>query len=215
MKAVVIGGSGATGKFLIEELLSTDRITEVTVLLRKRYFEEHPKLKQVIIDFDQLENYDREISGDIAFSCLGTTLKNAGSKEAQWKIDYDYQLKFAELARKNNIPAFILVSAINANPHSSIFYSGMKGKLEESIINLKFKKTIIFQPSILIRPETDRLGEKIAASIMSGISRSGLLKRHRPTHVHDLAKAMIASSNHYQDGVKKVNVPDIHSLSKK
>lgn len=213
MKAVVIGGSGATGKCLVEELLANSAVSEVTALLRKKVFPDHPGLRQVIVDFDRLEEYRQEITGDVAFSCLGTTLKAAGSKDAQWKIDYDYQLKFAELAKENAVPVFGLVSATNANPHSSIFYSRMKGKLEESIVRLGFEKTMIFQPSVLIRPDSDRTGEKIAAFIMKGISRLGIIRNHRPTHVRDLAKAMIAGVDHIQDTVKQVKVKEIHQLA--
>lgn len=215
MKAVVIGGSGATGKLLVEELLVNDEVTEVVALLRKQIFSNHPKLRQVVVDFDRLEDYKNEIMGDVAFSCMGTTLKAAGSKDAQWKVDYDYQLKFAELAKANNIPVFVLVSAINATAGSSVFYSRMKGQLEEAVIRLAFEQTKIFQPSILIRPDSDRPGEKIATFLMKGISRLGVLKNHKPTHVHDLAKAMIASITHSKQGVSFFRVKAIHELVEK
>lgn len=213
MKVIIIGTTGATGKPLVETLLSTNTVTKVTVFTRKKYFPQNPKLKEIVIDFNQLSEYTTEINGDVAFSCMGTTLKIAGSKEEQWKIDYSYQLEFAELAKENNIPVFGLLSAANANKNSSIFYSKMKGKLEEAIISLGFDRTIIYQPSILIRPDSDRLGEKIAATIMKGISKLGIAKNHRPTHVHDLAKAMIAGISEYDDKVKRVTVPEIHLLA--
>lgn len=210
MKAIVIGASGATGKFLVQELLDSPSYSSVTVLLR-RAMDSHPKLIQIVVDFDNLENYADAIQGDVAFSCLGTTLKAAGSKEAQWKIDYDYQYKFAELAKRNAVPTFVLVSAINANPNSSVFYSKMKGQLEEAIIALKFDTTTIFQPSILERPNSDRAGERFALSLMRMTANLGLFKNHRPTHVHDLAKAMLHSVEK-SSGVKRYKVKEIHGL---
>lgn len=214
MKVIVIGATGATGKFLVKELLENSEITEVVTLLRRNSFGDHPKLKQIVVDFDNLEKYQGEISGDVAFSCMGTTLKAAGDKDAQWKIDYDYQYNFAVLAKKNNVPVFGLVSAINAKANSSIFYSKMKGQLEEAIIQLKFDKTLVFQPSILIRPNTERIGEKIATFVMKGISKLGIIRNHRPTHVNDLAKAMIKSVEHSQNGINYIRVKEIHQLAK-
>ena len=125
MKAIVIGGSGATGKYLVRRLLADDRFDEIVLLLRKLTAETHPKLKQVIVDFDQLNDYAEQIDGTVAFSCLGTTLKDAGSKEVQRKVDYDYQYNFAKIARQNGVATFVLLSAQNANAKSSFFYSRM------------------------------------------------------------------------------------------
>lgn len=209
MKAIVIGASGATGRFLVEELLNSATYSLVTVFVRKPSFEAHPKLKQIVVDFEKLADFSEHLQGDVAFSCLGTTLKAAGSKKAQWKIDYDYQYDFAQLTKQNGVPVFILVSAINAKASSSIFYSKMKGQLENAIIDLKFDKTIIFQPSILERPNTDRSGEKFALSVMKGISTLGLLKNHRPTHVQNLAISMVRSVENSSLGVNYFKVSNM------
>lgn len=215
MKAIVIGATGATGKFLVQELISSNTYSEVTILLRKKTFEEHSKLKQIVVDFDNLEAYQEEMNGDVAFSCLGTTLKDAGSKAVQWKIDYDYQYHFAELTKKSNVQTFVLVSAMNAKSDSSLFYSKMKGQLEEAVIKLNFEKTIIFQPGILERPNSDRQGEKVALSLMKFSAKLGMIKKYRPTHVHDLAKAMISSVNNSKQGVRRIQVKEIHQLAKR
>lgn len=212
MKAVVIGGSGATGKFLVEELLTSSQYDEVVLLLRKVSFPEHPKLKQVVIDFDKLNEV--EIKADVAFSCLGTTLKAAGSKEAQWKVDVDYQLNFAKSAKAQGVTHFVLVSAINANSKSNVFYSKLKGVLEEAIISLDFKHTYIFKPSILIRPDSKRLGEKIGSSISVFLEKIGLLKRYAPTHVKALGKAMATCISQHEDKVNYFDVQSVKVLNK-
>jgi len=191
MKAIVIGGSGATGKYLVRRLLADDRFDEIVLLLRKLTAETHPKLKQVIVDFDQLNDYAEQIDGTVAFSCLGTTLKDAGSKEVQRKVDYDYQYNFAKIARQNGVATFVLLSAQNANAKSSFFYSRMKGELEQSIGALAFNKLIIVQPGLLLRPGTERVVEKISVKVLSAVNKVGLLKQYAPTHVDQVAAAMI------------------------
>src|SRR5690606_10772270 len=92
----------------------------------------HEKLHVHVIDFDKPEQWERLVDGDVLFSCLGTTLKAAGSKEAQWNVDYGYQYAFAKAARNNGVNSYVLVSASNASPSSPFFYAKMKGKLEEA-----------------------------------------------------------------------------------
>ncbi|MTK54287.1 NAD(P)H-binding protein [Paludibacter sp.] len=209
MKAIVIGGSGATGKYLVRRLLADERFEEIVLLLRKPSAETHPKLKQVIVDFDKLHEYAEQINGDVAFSCLGTTLKDAGSKEAQWKVDYDYQYNFAKIARQNGITTFVLMSAQNADAKSAIFYSRMKGELEQAIELLGFEKLVIVQPGLLLRPDTDRFVEKISAKILSVFNKMGLLKQYVPTHVDRVAAAMIQHAVSGTSGIRRMKNNEI------
>lgn len=209
MKAIVIGGSGATGKYLVKRLLADDRFDEIVLLLRKPTADADPKLKQVIVDFDKLDEYAEQIKGDVAFSCLGTTLKDAGSKEAQWKVDYDYQYNFAKIARQNGVTTFVLMSAQNADAKSSFFYSRMKGELEQSIEALGFDKLIIVQPGLLLRPDTDRLVEKLSVKMLSAVNKAGLLKQYAPTHVDQVAAAMIQHALSGGSGISRVKNKEI------
>jgi uncharacterized protein YbjT (DUF2867 family) len=209
MKAIIIGGSGATGKYLVRRLLADDRFDEVVLLLRKPTAETHSKLKQVIIDFDKLHEYAEQIDGDVAFSCLGTTLKDAGSKEAQWKVDYDYQYNFAKIARQNGISTFVLMSAQNADAKSAIFYSRMKGELEQAIELLGFDKLVIVQPGLLLRPNTNRFVEKISIKMLSAFNKIGLLRQYAPTHVDRVAAAMIRHAMSGISGISRVKNKEI------
>ena len=191
MKAVIIGATGATGKELLDLLLADNAVTEVVALVRKPLRIEHPKLNAVVVDFDKLDEWATYISGDVAFSCLGTTLKVAGSKAAQYKVDYDYQYQFAKLAKTSKIPTFVLVSSSTANPKSLIFYSKMKGKLEEAVEALGFESFNFFRPGPLVRPNTDRIGEKIGVSVMGFLSSLGVLKSMEPLPVKSLAALML------------------------
>lgn len=194
MKAIVIGGSGATGKELIKHLLADSRFQTVTALVRKPFFDPHPKLAEIIVDFELLSTYSQHIQGDVAFSCLGTTLKDAGSKAAQWRVDYDYQLEFATLAKTNGIERFVLLSSMGANPKSSIFYSRMKGELEESIKKLGFTHLVIRKPGGIDRPGTTRTGEKAMINVLKMFNSIGLFKRYAPITTDHLAQSIIAAS---------------------
>ncbi len=193
MKAIVIGGSGATGKELINQLIMDDSYLEIKSFVRRKSNLNHPKLKEIVIDFDKIYDYKNEMIGDVAFSCLGTTLKAAGSKEAQWIIDYDYQYHFAQISKENHVSTFVLISSFGANKDSKIFYSKMKGKLEAQVLKLDFNRTIIFQPPSLIRPNSDRNGEIIGMKVIRFFNNFGIFKSFEPLHVTDLAKAMIQS----------------------
>ena len=135
------------------------------------------------------------VNGDILFSALGTTKKQAGGKKAQFLVDYTYQYEFAKMAFENGISHYSLVSSVGANKDSIFFYPKIKGALEESVRIFNFKKIQIFQPPSLIRqPELMRLGEKISIKLLNGINKLGLLKTLKPLLVKDLAKKMIDES---------------------
>ncbi len=191
MQAIIIGATGATGKELLERLLKDEHIAHVTALVRRSLNLQHPKLQAEVVDFDQPQQWQALVKGDVAFSCMGTTLKAAGSKEAQYKVDYEYQYAFAEAARQNDIPAFVLISAGMADPKSLVFYSRMKGKLEKAIEALHFKSLVIFRPGLLSRPGTDRKGEKISEGLLNFFNKLGLFKNMAPLKVNKLAELML------------------------
>jgi len=191
MKAIIIGGTGATGREVVLQLLADPRVENVTVLVRKPFFSEDAKLSEIVVDFKQLENYADLIEGDVAISTLGTTRKIAGSKQAQWHVDYDYQLKFAALAKQRNINTFILLSAYKANSHSNLFYSRMKGQLEDDIKQVGFARLIILKPSLIERPNSVRGNEKMAFSVLNFFNKIGLFKSYSPISTINLAKVII------------------------
>lgn len=121
MKALVIGATGATGKDLVNQLLNDKDFEEVNIFVRKPVDIQNDRLHVHVVNFEKPEEWKGMVKGDVAFSCLGTTLKDAGSKEAQRKVDFDYQYEFAKAARENDVEDYILVSAYGASPDSRIF----------------------------------------------------------------------------------------------
>lgn len=194
MHALVIGATGATGKDLLEQLLENDDFHQVDIFVRRDIAIKHKKLKIHVIDFDQPQQWKHLVTGDVLFSCLGTTLKAAGSKEAQWKIDYDYQYQFAVYAKENNVEQFVLVSSDFASPRSKVFYSRMKGQLEEDVRALGFSKLVIFQPPALIRKNSDRSAEVAGVKVMQFFNKIGLFRSYQPLQTEILAQAMVNSA---------------------
>ena len=190
MKALIIGATGATGKDLVTQLLADDTYSEVHCFVRKPLTLTHPKLHAHVVNFETPEVWADLLRGDVAFSCLGTTLAAAGSKEAQWRVDYDYQYNFAEHCRNNGVPTFVLVSAAGAKAPSKLFYNRMKGQLEDAIKALGFSCLLIFQPSVLIRSNSDRGGENFTVKVIAFLNKLGLFKRYRPMPTAILAQKM-------------------------
>ena len=190
MKALIIGATGATGKDLVTQLLADDTYSEVHCFVRKPLTLTHPKLHAHVVNFETPEAWADLLHGDVAFSCLGTTLAVAGSKEAQWRVDYDYQYAFAQQCKANGVPTFVLVSAAGATAQSKLFYNRMKGQLEDAVKALDFSCLLIFQPSVLIRSNSDRSGENFTVKAFKFLNKLGILKRYRPMPTSVLAEKM-------------------------
>ena len=192
LHALILGATGSTGQELLKLLLEDSSFSKVSIFVRRKPSIEHQKLTTHEIDFSRLIDYRRLIHGDVLFSTLGTTLKDAGSKSQQYLVDFTYQYECAKMASDNGIPYFSLVSSSGANEKSFFFYPKIKGELEQAVKKLPFKKTQIFQPPILIRqPELIRNGEKIAINIFNFLNKIGLLKSQKPLSVEALADKIL------------------------
>lgn len=209
MKALIIGATGATGKDLVNVLLQDRDYTEVVIFVRRAGGITHPKLSEVGTDFDKLAEVATRIAGDVLFSCLGTTLKAAGSKEKQWHIDYEIPLQFAEIARKNGVSKMVLLSAYGASANSRVFYSAMKGKLEEATSALAFDPYIIFRPGLLLRKDTNRLGERISAGLLKALNSVGLIRKFKPMPTAVLAEKMAKAPKVFTSGKHVVELDRI------
>lgn len=215
MKALVIGATGATGKDLVNQLLHDKDFEEVDIFVRKPVDIQNDKLKVHVVNFENPDTWKDLVKGDVAFSCLGTTLKDAGSKEAQRKVDFNYQYEFAKAAKANEVEDYILVSAYGANPRSKIFYSKMKGELEEAVKDLHFNKITIFKPGMLERKNSERAGEVLGSRIIKFANKLGLLESQTPLPTDVLAKAMIKSSKIKSYGYSSIKLGNIFCFAEK
>lgn len=213
MHALLIGATGATGNDLLKLLLQDETFTRVDVFVRRRINLTHAKLHVHVIEFDKPEQWKLLVKGDVLFSCLGTTLKKAGSRNAQWKIDYGYQYQFATSARENNVPTYILVSADFASSNSIFHYAKMKGKLDEAVKALNFKSLSIFKPPILVRKNTDRALEALGVNVLKILNGLGIFKKQTPLPTEVLARAMIVASKRKVHGFSEFKPNQILQLA--
>jgi uncharacterized protein YbjT (DUF2867 family) len=198
MQAIIIGASGLTGSYLLKRLIDDPEVKQVLSFARRNSGESNPKLIEYIIDFDKPELWNEFVKGDVLFSCLGTTVKKAGGKKPQYKIDYTYQYEFAKAASENAVPTYILVSSTGANHKSSFFYMRMKGELEEAVKKLQFQNLHIMRPNILDGHRKEKRSmEKIGLKTIQLFNKIGMFKKATPTHADTLASDMLALSKRY------------------
>ena len=192
LHALVLGATGATGRELVNQLLKNDSFSHVSIFVRNSTNISHEKLSINTINFSKISEYKSLVNGDVLFSALGTTKKDAGSSEQQFLVDYTYQYKFAEMAYENGVNTYSLVSSDGANKGSFFFYPKIKGALEEKVKSLDFNKIQIFRPPLLVRQDDlIRPGEKIGIKIFNRLSKISILRSLKPLHVSDLAQKMI------------------------
>ena len=209
MTALVIGATGATGKDLVAQLLEDATFDKVHVFVRREVDLHHDKLHVHIVDFDKIDEWQHQLQGDVLFSALGTTIKKAGSQEAQWKIDYTYQFEVAKAAKANGVGSLALVSSAWATADSKVFYTRMKGQLEEDAKKLGFKQLSIMRPPSLFRKDTDRFGERVSVKLLQTLNTVGLLRSIRPMPTSQVAKAMIAMVKEQREGIYILEPKDL------
>ena len=204
LTALVIGATGATGTELVQQLMDDNQYTSVIVFSRRPLLITSAKLTTHIVDFDNPQAWAHLVKGDVLFSALATTLKQAGSQKEQYKIDYTYQYQTAATAAVNGVAKYVLVSAMGANAKSWLFYPRIKGELDNAASALPFKQIHIFRPGFLLRqPDKIRPMEKLGIAIIQGLNTFGLFKSQKPLPVEVLAQKMISvifkpAATHFQ-----------------
>lgn len=215
MKAVVAGGTGLIGSFLIDWLKRDDEIEAVSAITRRKESKEG-KISWQNADLGnpgELEAACRD--ADLCFCCLGTTMKNAGSKAAFREVDYEYVLNLAQAAKAEGCESFSVVSAMGSDAGSSFFYNRVKGEMERDLEKVGFRSLHIFQPSILVGPRTEkRLGEKLGIIGMKTISPLliGGMRKYKPIQASQVAKAMWHYAKSPESGIRRFRYDEINSV---
>jgi uncharacterized protein YbjT (DUF2867 family) len=207
-KAIVLGASGLIGSQLVYLLLKDETFSQVTLFVRKELSFSDNKLKQITIEFNDLESYNSEFDGSVIFLCLGTTRKKTPNLEDYRAIDYGITLRAAKLAKSAGIEEVHLISAIGANSKSIIFYSKLKGEIEEDLIKIGFESTYIYQPSMLIGARGEsRPAELIFQKLMPFIDlfMIGKLKKYRSVSKEKLAQAILNYQSNTKKGIHLIN----------
>ena len=200
---LIIGASGLIGSELVQLLLRDDKIKSVKVFVRKTLAITDQKLREILVDFERLEDFKDEFQGDALFCCIGTTRKKTPYLEAYKAIDYGIVLSAANLARSNHVPQVHLVSAIGAAVSSKIFYNRLKGEIEKDVIKLDFPSTVIYQPAMLIGKRSEsRPAEFIAQKLMPffDVFLLGKAQKYHSIEAKKVAESMLDNLHKPQKG---------------
>ena len=216
--AFLAGTSGLIGMQLLHQLIQDTSYDIIISVGRRKLALKHEKLVQVEGDMGKIKDWDLEsklrtedIGGMMfplveaiqnqsveihAFCSLGTTIKAAGSQEKFYEIDHDYVLNFAKWIKETGVTHFLYVSALGADPQSTVLYNKVKGEVEEDLKVIPFNYLGLFRPSLLMGQRKEfRLGEEVAKILMKPLIWFKLAKKYRPIYDHQVAKAMIYHAN--------------------
>jgi uncharacterized protein YbjT (DUF2867 family) len=216
--ALIAGSTGLVGNELLNLILNDDYYSKVISVVRNSTGISNAKLKEIKIDFENIEKYSAEILGNDIFCCLGTTIKKAGSKINFKKVDLDYPLNIAVAALVNGAQQFSVVSSIGAHKNSKTFYTSVKGELEEELKKLNYFSLNIFRPSLLTGDRDEfRLGEKIAQLFMKIFSFLfiGNLKKYKAIEAKIVAAAMLYAAKKNSEGINIFESDEIQKLGGK
>lgn len=191
---LLAGATGLVGSACLPLLLADERVGKVIALVRRPLGIQHAKLEQWVAPSDDLLKGLKPETVDAVICCLGTTIKTAGSQAAFIAVDKDLPLGIAHWAREQRVPTYCSISAIGADPGSRIFYSRVKGEVEQELEGMHFHSLALFQPSMLTGPRKEkRFGERIGIGVMNAVGPllRGPLAKYRAMPHEVLAKALV------------------------
>jgi uncharacterized protein YbjT (DUF2867 family) len=203
-KVVVIGATGLVGNALIQELMSAQEVSQIRIFVRKTITGLPEKVNQIVTDFSDLSLLKEQLIGDVIYCCVGTTRKKTPDLNDYRNIDFGINIGMAKLAKENGIPTVHLISAIGASTSSRIFYSKLKGEIEEAMKELQFKHCYIYQPSMLIGSRTEsRPFEFIGQKLMLFFEGLRLLSKneYHSIRAETIAQSMIKTLGKEVEGV--------------
>lgn len=214
--AIVIGGTGLVGLELLKQLNELQSCEKITAVVRKKQesLNQFKKVQQLILEDFLLLNDQDVANYTHAFSCLGSTLKKAGSKENFYIIDFEINAHFADLFESTETH-YVLISAMGANERSSFFYNRVKGELEIYIQTLQLYKTSIIQPSLLLGQRTEK---RTFEGLTQGLYRkiSYFLPnsfKYKPVTANQVASMMIHATQSQTIPFKIYDNVDIQSIT--
>ena len=194
LTVLLAGATGLIGSHCLELLLASPRVKKVIAPTRRTLANPSNKLRNVLVDFDRLDECQELFQCDAIICCLGTTIRQAGSKKAFKKVDLEYCLDLAELGRSHTAKAYYLVSAMGADPNSLFFYSRVKGELERHLIQLEYDYLSLYRPSLLIGDrEEHRLGESVGIKLAGVINPflMGSFAQYKAIQAATVARAIV------------------------
>lgn len=192
--ALLLGSTGLIGSEVLSCLLINNKYKKVYAITREKIPYTHPRLIQIIGDYETSIKQIENIQVDHFYSCIGSTKKKTPNRAAYYKIDLEYPITVATHLKKNGCTSMAIVSSIGANINSKNFYLKLKGDIEKASIALNFESTIILRPSLLLGARKEKRFFERLAKIMSPILNTfllGNLKNYRSIKGSTVAKAMV------------------------
>lgn len=197
--ALILGSTGLIGSLLLDKFLKHSDYSKVITVVRKPQQINHPKLVEIVTDFNSQINLDDIETIDSIFSCLGTTRKKTPDLNAYRKIEIDIPVQFAQLGNKKGLTKFHYISAIGANAKTSNFYLKMKGEAEEALLHENVKQLFLYRPSLLIGNRSEyRLAENISAKIfpLLNLFLAGNLSKYKSIEAEKVAQSLLENDVH-------------------
>ncbi|QJD60388.1 NAD(P)H-binding protein [Pseudomonas sp. gcc21] len=200
MKLLLVGASGLVGSHVLRRALADERISEV-VTPSRRPLDEHAKLRAPVVDFENLPADADWWLADAVICALGTTMKLAGSREAFRRVDHDYPLNVAKLARQHGTQTYVLNSAIGADADSRVFYNRVKGEVERDLAGCGFASLTFVRPGLISGQRREfRLGERTAECVLKALAPV-LPRKMRVNPAENIARALLEAAIAGQPGL--------------
>lgn len=221
--AIILGATGLTGSLLLRRLMEDNSYTNIKLFSRKSSGINSPKIEEFIGDMLHLEKFKADFRADVVFVCIGTTSAKTKDRSIYRDIDYGIPVAASRLAKANQIPTFLVISSLGANPKSRIFYSKTKGEMEQAVLHQKIPRTYILRPSLILGARGEkRFGESFGALVLklAEIFMVGRLKKYRAIQADVIAAAMIglAKSEHHEqivnsDVIQQLGAPIVYPIN--
>lgn len=213
--AIVFGSNGLSGSALLKQLIQESTFDRIIAYSRKRLDFTHPKLENIVDSLENPAQLELPVSSDL-FYCIGTTWKKAKNKDQYSRIELDMAVNIARQAWLTDVRSFIYISALGANKNSKNLYRSLKARTEVALFEVLENKLSIVRPALLLGKRKEIRILEVMAKIISRLFSFfliGKLKKFKPIHVDDLAKAMIRISAFTQRNKLYQNA-DLHQISK-
>lgn len=209
MKVMLVGATGLVGGQVLQQLLDDDRCDAVVAPTRRPLGLSAPALFNPVVDFEQLPLDAGWWAVDAVICALGSTIRQAGSREVFARIDYDYPLQVATQAKADGAHAFVLNSAMGADPGSRIFYNQVKGRLEQDLRGLGYPSLTLVRPGLIGGDRSERRTGEHLASLVLGALGPVLPRAWRINPAERIAAAMVDAALEPRPGVQIVGSADL------
>jgi uncharacterized protein YbjT (DUF2867 family) len=215
--ALIAVATGLVGSQCLALLLEGGDYERVVALTRRPLSVRHPRLVELVVDFEKLEEAGPFPPADV-FCALGTTIKQAGSQAAFRRVDFDYHRLIAGRSVAAGAARFLLVSSVGADSKSRNFYLRVKGELEQAVSALPFEAVHIFRPSVLMGERSQwRAGEAVGIAVARAAQFAlvGAWRKYRPIPAVTVAKALAAAAQGRRAGRHVYHYDEIRSLAER